>query len=240
MSQVHFIFRHKHPKTGQYEEKHLKNPPMARIVKTTTLYTLIVQADNTFEIKIDGVSSRNGTLLDDFAPPVNPEKEIDDPKDQKPDDWVDDARILDPDASKPEDWDEDAPFEILDEDAAKPNDWLDDEPATVPDPDAEKPDDWDDEEDGDWIPPTVPNPKCDEVSGCGEWKPPMKKNPEYKGPWSAPYIDNPAFKGAWKPRKIKNPEFFEDKHPSKFEPMGGVGKPFLFAANAYTLFPDRL
>ena len=92
---------------------------MARIVKTTTLYTLIVKPDNSFEIKIDGESTRNGTLLEDFSPSVNPEKEIDDPKDTKPETWVDEARIADPEAKKPEDWDEEAPFEIVDEEATQ-------------------------------------------------------------------------------------------------------------------------
>lgn len=222
-NKVHFIFRHKNPKTGEYEEKHLKTPPMARVVKTTTLYTLIVKADQAFEILIDGTSAKNGSLLEDFSPPVNPEKEIDDAKDTKPEDWVDQPRIADPEATKPEDWDEDAPFEVVDDEATKPEDWLDDEPASVPDPEAEKPEDWDEEEDGDWISPTVPNPKCDEVSGCGKWEPPMKKNPEYKGKWSAPFIDNPAYKGIWAPRKIKNPNYFEDKTPANFEPMGAIG-----------------
>ncbi|KAF1840014.1 calreticulin precursor [Cucurbitaria berberidis CBS 394.84] len=222
-NKVHFIFRHKNPKTGEYEEKHLKNPPMARIVKTTTLYTLIVKPDNSFEIKIDGESTRNGTLHEDFTPSVNPDEEIDDPNDKKPEDWVDEARIADPEAKKPEDWDEDAPFEIVDEEATKPADWLEDEPTTIPDPEAEKPEDWDDEEDGDWIPPTVPNTKCDEVSGCGKWAPPMIKNPAYKGKWSAPFIDNPAYKGVWAPQKIKNPDYFEDKTPAKFEPIGAIG-----------------
>ncbi|KAF2636643.1 calreticulin precursor [Massarina eburnea CBS 473.64] len=222
-NKVHFIFRHKNPKTGEYEEKHLKNPPMARIVKTTTLYTLIVKPDNSFELKIDGESTRNGTLLEDFSPSVNPEKEIDDPKDSKPDTWVDEARIADPEAKKPEDWDEDAPFEIVDAEAEKPEDWLEDEPKTIPDPEAEKPEDWDDEEDGDWVAPSVPNPKCDEVSGCGKWEPPMKKNADYKGKWTAPQIDNPAYKGVWAPRKIKNPDYFEDKTPSNFEPIGALG-----------------
>jgi calnexin len=222
-NKVHFIFRHKNPKTGEYEEKHLKNPPMARIVKTTSVYTLIVKPDNSFEIKIDGESLRNGTLLEDFTPSVNPEKEIDDPKDKKPDDWIDEARIPDPEAKKPEDWDEEAPFEIVDEDATQPEDWLKDEPTTISDPEAEKPEDWDDEEDGDWIAPTVSNPKCDQVSGCGKWEPPMKKNPDYKGKWSAPFIDNPAYKGVWAPRKVKNPDYFEDKTPAKFEPMGAIG-----------------
>ncbi|KAH0841348.1 hypothetical protein AYO21_04943 [Fonsecaea monophora] len=222
-NKVHFIFQHKNPKTGEYEEKHLKSPPQAKTGKLTTLYTLIVKPDNTFEMLIDNTSAKNGSLLEDFSPAVNPPKEIDDPKDKKPDDWVEQARIPDPEAVKPEDWDEDQPYEVVDEEAEKPEDWLEDEPATIPDPEAEKPEDWDDEEDGDWIPPQVPNPKCDEVSGCGKWEPPMKKNPLYKGKWTAPFIENPAYKGPWAPRKIPNPDYFEDKTPSNFEPIGAIG-----------------
>lgn len=221
-NKVHFIFNHKNPKTGEYEEKHLTSPPSAKIVKTTELYTLIVHPNNTYVIQQNGEQVKEGSLLEDFDPAVNPPKEIDDPKDKKPDDWVDEARIPDPEAKKPEDWDEDAPYEIVDEEATQPEDWLVDEPLTVADPEAQKPEDWDDEEDGDWIAPTVPNPKCAEVSGCGPWTKPMKKNPDYKGKWSAPYIDNPAYKGVWAPRKIKNPDYFEDKNPANFEPIGAV------------------
>ncbi|KAI1858374.1 uncharacterized protein JN550_012739 [Neoarthrinium moseri] len=222
-NKVHFIFNHKNPKSGEYEEKHLSSPPTARIVKTTELYTLIVHPNNTYVIKQNNEQVKTGSLLEDFSPAVNPEKEIDDPKDSKPADWVDESRIPDPEAKKPEDWDEDAPYEIVDEEATKPEDWLEDEPLTIPDPEAQKPEDWDDEEDGDWIPPTVPNPKCADASGCGAWTKPMKKNPDYKGKWTAPYIDNPAYKGVWAPRKIKNPNYFEDKTPANFEPMGAIG-----------------
>ncbi|ODH22301.1 hypothetical protein ACO22_05543, partial [Paracoccidioides brasiliensis] len=220
---VHFIFRHKNPKTGEYEEKHLKNPPAARVSKLSTLYTLIVKPDQSFQILIDGDTVKNGTLLEDFTPAVNPQREIDDPEDKKPADWVDETRIPDPTATKPDDWDEDAPYEILDTEATKPEDWLDDEPESIPDPEAQKPEDWDDEEDGDWAAPTVPNPKCIEVSGCGKWEVPMKKNPDYKGKWIPPMIDNPAYKGPWMPRKIPNPNYFEDKTPANFEPMGAIG-----------------
>ena len=41
--QVHFIFRHKNPKSGEYEEKHLKSPPTPSIEKNTILYTLVVK-----------------------------------------------------------------------------------------------------------------------------------------------------------------------------------------------------
>lgn len=222
-NKVHFIFKHKNPKTGEYEEKHLKSPPMAKTVRVSTLYTLIVKPDNSFEMLIDNVSMKNGSLLEDFSPPVNPEKEVDDKDDKKPEDWVDLARIPDPEATKPEDWDEDEPYEMVDTQATKPGDWLEDEPTSVPDPEAEKPEDWDDEEDGDWIPPTVSNPKCEEASGCGKWEPPMIKNPAYKGKWTAPYIENPAYKGVWAPRKIANPDYYEDKTPANFEPMGAIG-----------------
>lgn len=222
-NKVHFIFRHKNPKTGEYEEKHMDSAPSAEINKLTNLYTLIVKPDQTFELLINGESKKTGSLLEDFTPSVEPPKEIDDADDKKPEDWVDEATFKDPEAVKPEDWDEDAPFEIPDEDATKPEDWLEDEPLTIPDPEAEKPEDWDDEEDGDWIPPMVSNPKCDEVSGCGPWSKPMIKNPAFKGKWTAPIIDNPAWKGVWKPRKIANPAYFEDKTPANFEPMGAIG-----------------
>jgi len=221
-NKVHFIVNHKNPKTGEYEEKHLSTAPAAKIVKTTELYTLIVHPNNTVIIKMNGEQVKEANLLEDFSPAFNPPKEIDDPKDSKPDTWVDEARIPDPDATKPDDWDEDAPFEIVDEEATMPEDWLESEPLTIPDPEAQKPEDWDDEEDGDWVPPTVPNPKCDEGSGCGKWEKPMIKNPGYKGKWTAPYIDNPAYKGVWAPRKIKNPDYFEDKAPANLEPMGAV------------------
>ncbi|EMD42320.1 hypothetical protein CERSUDRAFT_102668 [Gelatoporia subvermispora B] len=224
-TKAHFIFRHKNPITGEYEEKHLKTPPKPAIAdKFSHLYTLIVYPNNTYDVQFDGESHNLGSLLEDFVPSVNPDAEIDDPEDEKPEDWVDQKRIPDPEATKPEDWDEDAPYEIPDEEAEKPEGWLDDEPDTVPDPDAEKPEEWDDEEDGDWIAPMVSNPKCDEAPGCGEWKRPMKANPAYKGKWYAPMIDNPAYIGEWAPRKIPNPEFFEDLTPFKsLKAIGGVG-----------------
>ncbi|KAI0249552.1 Calreticulin family-domain-containing protein [Lactifluus subvellereus] len=221
-TKLHFIFRHKSPKTGEYEEKHLTVPPRPSIDKTTNLYTLVLHPNNTYDVLVNGDSLNRGSLLEDFTPPVNPPTEIDDPEDKKPEDWVDVDRIPDPDATKPDDWDEDAPYEILDEDAEKPEGWLDDEPSSIPDPDAEKPEEWDDEEDGDWIAPTVPNPKCNEAPGCGVWK--RQPNPQYKGKWFAPMIDNPAYKGVWAPRKIPNPDYFEDLTPVKsLNKIGGVG-----------------
>lgn len=223
---LHFIFRHKNPKTGEYEEKHAKKPTgnFQNVFdgKKTHLFTLVVQPDNSFEVFVDQTSVSSGNLLEDVTPPVNPPKEIDDPHDKKPDDWDEREKIPDPDAEKPDDWDEDAPAKISDPDAKKPDDWLDDEPEYVPDPNSVKPDDWDEEEDGEWEAPQIANPKC-EKSGCGEWKAPLIDNPAYKGKWSPPLVDNADYKGIWKPRKIDNPDYFEDKEPFKMTSIAAVG-----------------
>ena len=62
--------------------------------------TRIPSPDNTYDVLFNGESQRSGNLLEDFTPPVNPPKEIDDPEDEKPADWVDQKRIPDPDATK--------------------------------------------------------------------------------------------------------------------------------------------
>lgn len=224
---LHFIFRHKNPKTGEYEEKHAKKPDTDLRTyytdKKTHLYTLVLNPDNSFEILVDQTVVNSGNLLTDMTPPVNPAAEIEDPDDHKPEDWDERPKIQDPDAAKPEDWDEDAPAQIPDEGAVKPDGWLDDEPEYIGDPDAIKPDDWDEDMDGEWEAPQVPNPKCETAPGCGEWKRPVIDNPSYKGKWKPPMIDNPNYQGVWKPRKIPNPAFFEDLEPFKMSPFAAVG-----------------
>jgi calnexin len=221
-NKVHFIFQHKNPITGVFEEKHLRDAPAVKLDKRTHLYTLIVRPDNSFEILIDGESAKKGSLLEDFEPPVNPPKEIDDPTDSKPSTWVDDAEIDDVNDKKPEDWDESQPAQVEDADAAMPSGWLLDEPAKISDPSASKPNDWSDEDDGDWAAPIIDNPKCSEV-GCGVWKRPMKRNPLFKGKFRPKTVPNPEYKGPWKARQIPNPNFFEDKQPSKMQSIGGIG-----------------
>ena len=102
----------------------------------THLYTLIVNPDNTYEVRIDGSKVESGELEADwdFLAP----KKIKDPEAKKPDDWVDNAKMNDPEDKKPEDWEK---------------------PELIADPDAKKPDDWDDEEDGEWEPPMINNPE---------------------------------------------------------------------------------
>ncbi|KAJ6977919.1 hypothetical protein NC653_029730 [Populus alba x Populus x berolinensis] len=223
-NKVHFILKHKNPKSGEYVEHHLKFPPSVPHDKLTHVYTAILKSDNELQILVDGEEKKKANFLasDDFEPPLVPAKTIPDPDDVKPEDWDERAKIPDPEAAKPEDWDEDAPLEIVDEDAVKPEGWLDDEPEEIDDPEATKPEDWDEEEDGEWEAPKTDNPKCEEAPGCGEWKKPMKRNPAYKGKWHAPLIDNPNYKGIWKPQDIPNPNYFELDQPD-FEPIAAVG-----------------
>ncbi|KAK0560362.1 calnexin [Tilletia horrida] len=223
-NKVHFIFRRKNPKTGEFEEKHLNATPYPKSdIKKTALYTLIVNPDNTYEILVDNESVKKGKLHEDFIPPVEPPKTIPDADEKQPEDWVTEPTIDDPKAKKPDDWDEDAPELIPDAEAEKPEGWLEDEPLNIADPAASKPEEWDDEEDGEWVAPQIPNPKCADAPGCGKWTRPQVANPAYKGKWYPPKIDNPAYKGVWQPKQIPNPNYYEDKNPSELNPIAGVG-----------------
>ncbi|KAG3060323.1 Calreticulin [Phytophthora idaei] len=130
------------------------------------LYSFVLKQDNTYEVKIDGKSIKEGPLAKSW--PFQPEKQIKDPNQSKPKDWVDAKQTADPEDKKPAGWD--------------------DTPKTIPDPEAEKPEDWDDEDDGEWEPAMIENPEYK-----GEWKPKMIDNPDYKGEWEHPLIDNPDY-----------------------------------------------
>jgi len=155
---THFIINYK-------GENHLIKIPIAPETDVFThVYTAIIRPDQSFEVLIDGEIKASGKLDEDWD--VLPPKEIKDPEQSKPEDWVDEPLIDDPEAEKPADWD--------------------DVPSEIPDEDAEKPDDWDDELDGDWEPPMIPNPEFK-----GEWTAPRIDNPAYLGPWEHPLIPNP-------------------------------------------------
>ena len=134
--------------------------------KFSHLYTLVVRPDNTFEVFVDNKSVRKGKLEDEFS--FLEPKEIKDPAQSKPKDWVDEKKIPDPNDVKPKGYD--------------------DIPAEIPDPEAVKPDDWNDEDDGEWEPPMIDNPEYK-----GPWTPKMIDNPDYKGPWVHPMIPNPDY-----------------------------------------------
>jgi calreticulin len=158
------VILHSNPKD---ENLLVKKDVSTETDELTHLYTLVVKADNTFDVRIDNKSVRSGKLEEEFD--FLEEKEIKDPDASKPKDWVDEAKIADPEDEKPDGYDE-----IPDE---------------IPDPDASKPDDWDDEDDGDWEPPMIDNPDYK-----GPWSPKMIDNPDYKGGWVHPKIPNPEYK----------------------------------------------
>lgn len=133
----------------------------------THLYTLVVHPDNSYKVYFDLKERVSGNLHDgdwDFEP-----KEINDPSDIKPSDWVDTKKIPDPTDVKPEGYDS--------------------IPAQIVDPEAKKPDDWNDSEDGEWEAPMIDNPAYK-----GEWKPKMIDNPAYKGEWKAKKIPNQKYR----------------------------------------------
>jgi calreticulin len=156
---VHVIFNYKGKNLLTKKDIRCKDDTL------THLYTLIVNPDNTYEVRIDNKKEESGTLEADW-------------------DFLAPKKIKDPDAKKPEDWDENETID--DPDDKKPEDW--DKPEHIPDPDAKKPEDWDDEMDGEWEPPMIDNPEYK-----GEWKPKQIPNPAYKGKWVHPEIDNPEY-----------------------------------------------
>lgn len=157
---THVIFTYK-------GKNHLiKKEVRAESDELTHLYTLVLKADNTYQVLIDSKEIASGSLTEDFDMLLP--KEIKDPKEKKPADWVDEKKIADPTDVKPEDWDT--------------------IPAEIADPDASKPSDWDDELDGEWESPMIDNPDYK-----GEWSAKMIDNPAYKGEWVHPVIANPDY-----------------------------------------------
>merc|ERR1711975_183997 len=105
-----------------YKGKNLDKKKQVRAESDTLshLYTLIVKPDNTYEVQIDMSKVDSGSLADgwDFLEP----KQIRDPEEKKPSDWVDNAEMDDPEDKKPEGYD-DIPAKIADPKASKPDDW---------------------------------------------------------------------------------------------------------------------
>jgi calreticulin len=134
--------------------------------RVSHLYSLVVSPDNTFEVFIDLESVKQGNLADNWD--FLKAKEIKDPAQSKPEDWVDTPQMADPADVKPEGYD--------------------DISEQIPDPEAAKPEDWDDEEDGDYEPPMIDNPEYK-----GPWRAAMIEHPGYKGAWEHPMIPNPDF-----------------------------------------------
>merc|ERR1712061_515172 len=71
---------------------------------TSHLYRLVVKPDNTVRMEIDEEKIYEGSLKEDWE--LLKPKEISDPDDKKPSDWVDDSMMDDPEDKKPDDWDD--------------------------------------------------------------------------------------------------------------------------------------
>merc|ERR1712190_241214 len=71
---------------------------------TSHVYRMILKKDNTVRVEIDEEKIYEGSIKEDWE--VLKPKEIPDPEDKKPDDWVEEKRIVDSDAKKPDDWDD--------------------------------------------------------------------------------------------------------------------------------------
>merc|ERR1711959_116797 len=157
---THVIFNYKGKNLDKKKEVRAESDTLSH------LYTLIVKPDNTYEVQIDMNKVDSGSLAEgwSFLEP----KEIRDPDEKKPKDWVDEAEIDDPTDKKP--------------------DGYDDIKAKIRTPRPRSPDDWDDESDGTWEAPQVDNPAFK-----GAWKAKRIKNPAYKGVWEAKLIDNPKY-----------------------------------------------
>jgi len=132
---------------------------------TSHVYRLLLKPDNTAKVEIDGEKIYEGSLKEDWE--MLAPKEISDPDDKKPSDWVDSSMMDDPDDKKPDDW-------VTEK--------------RIVDSAAKKPDDWDDEEDGEWEAPMIDNPEYK-----GEWSVKRISNPAYKGVWEAKKITNPEY-----------------------------------------------
>ncbi|KAJ3440222.1 calnexin 14d-related [Anaeramoeba flamelloides] len=166
-NKVHLIFKRFNPKTEEWEERALVKDSPAPIMDTSShVYSFLVNTDGTFKVYVDLEVVAEGSIDEEFFDGWQPET-IDDPEDEKPEDWIDEAKIPDPEVTKPEDW-------------------VDDE--FIPNEEAEEPEDWDEDEDGEWERPMIANPEF-----TGKWNQPMIDNPEYKGEWTPKQIPNPDY-----------------------------------------------
>lgn len=129
----------------------------------THAYTLIIFANRSYEIRLDGKKEHAGDLDTDFE--LGGTSMIPDPDDTMPEDWDNRKMIPDPDDHKPSDWDD---------------------RQIIPDLTAQQPAEWRESVHGKWTPPLIQNPNY-----RGIWKQKMIENPNYNGEWVPKMIKNP-------------------------------------------------
>ena len=106
VSHIHLIFNHKGKNLLKTEKIPLEYSDKNEY---THLYTAHIKPDGTYEVFFDLESKAKGNLIDDWD---FPKKTIDDPKDSKPSDWVDETEIDDPEDKKPDGHD-DVPAQVI-------------------------------------------------------------------------------------------------------------------------------
>lgn len=87
----------KQPDPSSY--KHIFNDGKVHLLSLTTY-----EWGQRYLIQIDKYILQQGSLFEDFEPPVNPSEIINDPNDIKPSNWDDREKIDDPTHIKPDDW----------------------------------------------------------------------------------------------------------------------------------------
>lgn len=241
-NKVHFIIHY----NGE-EHQLIEAPFPAEPDFKTNLYTLIIHPDQRFEIRVNGVVRRAGSLLDDalFEPPLRGALDVFDPTDEVPANW--DSRLFVPDPKepkKPADYPNTNESLLFDTTARKPKKWNESEPLFVPDPDQTAPATWNEAEDGPWPGMVKINPKCEHLNpakgeGCGPWHPPLVRNKYYQREWTQPLMPNPNYMGEYKRRSVPNPDrLSESARPSDLEgTIGAVGFE-LFTSSALILFDN--
>lgn len=130
--------------------------------QSTHLYTLIIDRNQDYIVKVDNKIAAEGSLVDDWE-------------------FLPQRKINDPNITKPEDWEEEEEI-VVDEDPI-------DIPRLIKDPSSKKPDDWNDDLDGEWKHPEIINPlfvskkykkKIQNPKYKGSWIHPQIDNPTFK------------------------------------------------------------
>lgn len=240
-NKVHFIIH-------RYGAEHqLVNAPFpAEPDFKSNLYTLILHPNQDFEIRVNGVVRRAGSLLDDemFEPPLQGPLTVPDPEDEVPEDW--DSRRLIPDpkeTEKPKDWYDTENALIYNPHARKPANWNESKPLFIKDTSRPKPKTWNDETDGEWPGMVKLNPECENLDfskgeGCGEWQRPLIRNPHYQKEWKQPLVPNPNFMGEYNRKTIENVHRINSTNVTDLDgTIGAVGFE-LFTSSALVLFDN--
>jgi len=136
------------------ENKEKKEEVKATDDKFTHSYLLVLNADDTYSVEVDGEEQASGSIQDAWE--VEQPKEIKDPDASKPEDWVDSEFMDDPQDVKPADW-ENGALVLSSVSPLSPSTIFRfllcktvAQPEKIPDPQATTPQEWDAEEDGEW------------------------------------------------------------------------------------------